>query len=330
MNFTMQRLTAQVYVAFLFGGCADRTLSPDQERVSLPGESILETGANPSWSNPVNLGSMVNSAFNDQGPFTSRDELSLYFVSARPGGFGGQDIYVSHRASVDDPWGPPQHLEAPVNTSSNDASPTLSTDGHLLYFHSNRPGGHGGNDLYVAQRTDKRDDLGWRDLQNLGTEVNTIGNERGLTMFEDDETGITTVYFDSDRPGGAGGVDIYVTTLSTAGSFGPALLVSELSTASSDLLPGIRRDGLEIFLDSDRAGTFGLRDIWSATRARTADAWSVPVNLGPLFNSAAPDIRGALSFDCRTLYFSSGRPGGFGDFDLYSSTRGDCKNPDDE
>src|SRR5215471_12755514 len=52
------------------------------------------------WSEPVNLGPVVNSHFNDQHPAISRDRLSLYISSDRPGGFGDFDIYVSHRASV--------------------------------------------------------------------------------------------------------------------------------------------------------------------------------------------------------------------------------------
>lgn len=330
MHHRPQRSFAMGCLALQLGGCVDRPLSPDQEQASPSTQSSLTAAYDPTWSAPVNLGPPVSSASNDQGPFISRDGLSLYFVSNRAGGLGGQDIYVSHRATVVDPWGPPQNLDAPINTTSNDASPTLSTDGHLLYFHSNRTGGFGLNDLYVSRRKDKRDDSGWRAPENLGSEVNTPGNERGLTLFEDDETGTITVYFDSDRPGGLGGVDIYVTTLNADGSFGPAVLVSELSSPSNDLLPGIRRDGLEIFLDSDRPGTFGLRDIWVSARARASDVWSVPVNLGPGFNSAALDVRAALSFDCTTLYFSSARPGGLGDFDLYSSTRPDCKNQEDE
>jgi Tol biopolymer transport system component len=286
--------------------------------------------SNLNWSLPVNLGPGVNSASNDQGAFISKEGLSLYFVSTRPGGFGIQDIYVSRRTSVDDPWGQPQNLGGTINTSSNEASPTLSTDGHLLYFHSNRPGGFGGTDLYVSRRRDKRDDLGWQSPENLGGEINSPGNERGLTMFEDNETETSTVYFDSDRSGGPGGVDIYASTLNADGVFGPAVLVPELSSSSNDLLPGIRRDGLEIFLDSDRPGTFGLRDLWVSTRASTSDPWSVPVNLGPVMNSAALDGRAVLSFKCTSLYFNSGRPGGLGDLDIYVSTRSklDCTGPD--
>jgi Tol biopolymer transport system component len=275
------------------------------------------------WSSPVNVGAPVSSVSIDQGPFVSRDGLTLYLVSNRPGGFGGQDIYVSHRASVDDSWLTPQNLGANINSSSNDASPTLSTDGHRLYFHSNdRDGGFGGTDLYVSRRRDKRDDSGWQTPENLGPQINTPGNERGLTLFEDDETGTTNVYFDSSRPGGLGGVDIYVSTLDPDGLFGPAVLVSELSSSANDLLPGIRRDGLEIFLDSDRPDPAGLRqrDIWVATRASTSDAWSSPVNL-TVINSAFGEQRAALSFDGKNLYVASSRPGGLGDNDIYVSTR---------
>ena len=319
----MVRPQALICVALLLGGCANLPPGPGEE--SAPMTTQVEA-SNLNWSQPVNIGPPVSSASNDQGAFISKKGLSLYFVSTRPGGYGGQDMYVSHRATVDDPWGTPENLGPTINTSSNDASPTLSTDEHLLYFHSNRPGGLGGTDLYVSRRHDKRDDLGWQPPDNLGSEINSLGNERGLTLFEDDETETITVYFDSDRPGGLGGVDIYASTLSAARSFGPALLVPELSSPFNDLLPGIRRDGLEIFLDSDRTGTFGLRDIWVSTRARTSDPWSVPVNLGPVINSAALDGRAALSHDCTTLYFHSGRPGGLGDFDIYVSTRSklDC------
>src|SRR5580765_5344319 len=62
------------------------------------------------WSTPVNLGPTINSASSDQEAGISRDGLSLYFASNRPGGFGGFDMYVSQRASVDDPWGSPMNL----------------------------------------------------------------------------------------------------------------------------------------------------------------------------------------------------------------------------
>src|SRR5262249_22528095 len=128
------------------------------------------------WSEPVNLGPVVNSQgkeFRNQHPAISKNGLSLYFVSNRPGGFGMNDIWVSQRTSIDAPWGSPQNLGATINTSSNDFAPNLSCDGHWLYFNSNRPGGYGLGDLFVAFREDTGDDFAWEQPVNLGCQINT-------------------------------------------------------------------------------------------------------------------------------------------------------------
>ena len=76
-----------------------------------------------------------------------------------------------------------------------------------------------------------------------------------------------------------------------------------------------------MLLTSDRPGTLGWLDLWVSTRAATTDAWSVPVNLWPVVNTAAMDAGSALSFHGTELYFSSNRPGTFGSRDLYRTTR---------
>ncbi len=277
------------------------------------------------WSEPVNLGPVVNSEYNDQHPSISKDGLSLYFVSDRPGGFGANDIWVTQRATLDDQWGPPQNLGPSINTSSNDFAPNLTIDGHHLYMNSNRPGGCGGGDLYVARRRNKHDDFGWNPPVNLGCTVNTIYDEAGPTFFEDEATGVQTLYLTSNRPGGLGDFDIYVSTRNSDDEpWGPGVDVTELNGPYRDTRTAIRRDGLEIFESSDsegRPGGIGSQDLWVATRATTADLWSAPANLGPTVNSTAFDGAPALSFDGTTLYFFSDRPGGFGANDLYVTTR---------
>lgn len=84
------------------------------------------------WAEPTNLGCQINSPFGEQGPAISKNGLSLYFGSMRPGGFGASDIWVSQRASVHNPWGPPLNLGAIVNTPGVENIPALSRDGHLL------------------------------------------------------------------------------------------------------------------------------------------------------------------------------------------------------
>jgi hypothetical protein len=281
------------------------------------------------WSTPVNLGPIVNSASTDIEVSISKDGLSLYLASNRPGGFGGFDIWVSQRASVEDLWGPPQNLGAAINTSFNEQAPAVTLDGHRMYFFSNRPGGFGGNDLYVTRRRDKRDDFGWQPPANLGSGVNTSSNENLSAPFEE------TLYFNSNLPGGVGGTDIYASTPNPDGIFGPAVLVPELSSPLQDAGMAIRRDGLELILASNRSGSIppdppgaiGF-DLWVSTRTSTSDPWSVPTHLGSVINTAGGESRLAMSFDATTLYIISDRAGGSGSLDLWVSTRTKLTGPD--
>ena len=275
-----------------------------------------------NWSTPASLGPLINSGSSDQGPAISKDGLSLYFHSNRPGGLGGFDMYVSRRATVDDPWGAPMNLGAPVNTVFDEGNPAFSRDGHLLFFQSVRPGGLGGIDLWVSRRNNKHYDFDWEPAVNLGPGVNSSADDNAPTYFENDELNVVQLYFVSSRSGGLGGQDIYLSNQTLDGSFGPATLVFELSSPSTDSRPSIRHDGLEIFFQSNRTGALGTAlDLWVATRESALDSWSLPVNLGGQINTAFIENNANLSSDRMTLSFSSDRPGGLGGIDLYMATR---------
>ena len=94
----------------------------------------------------------VNSAADDARPNVRLDGLEMVFDSTRPGSLGGPDIWVSSRATVHDQWSAPVHLPAPINSASGESRASLSRTGERLYFGSNRPGGDGGSDVYVATR----------------------------------------------------------------------------------------------------------------------------------------------------------------------------------
>lgn len=273
------------------------------------------------WAAPVNLGSVVNSTFNDLGPAISKDGLSLYFGSDRPGGFGGIDIWVSQRASLDAPWGPPINLGGILNSADLENVPALSRDEHWLFFNSNRSGGFGGNDIWASYRQHTKDDFAWQAPVNLGGGVNTSFQEQGAGYFANDDGGAPLLFFNSDRPGGVGLTDVYVSRLLADGSFGVTSLVSELSSPGVDQRPSVRFDGLEVVFFSNRFGSFGNVDLWVATRQTVSDSWSTPANLGPVVNSTVSDQNPYLGADRRTLYFASNRVGGFGAVDLYVATR---------
>src|SRR5438477_302268 len=140
---------------------------------------------------------------NDVAPTLRADGREIIFQSNRPGGVGARaDLWTSTRQSVHEPWSAPENVGTLVNTTANETAPTLSSDGHQLFFARDGQTGLGGTDLYVSRRRDKRDDFGWEPAVNLGSGVNTTANEAQASLFEDEETETTTLYFSSNRSGG--------------------------------------------------------------------------------------------------------------------------------
>ena len=275
------------------------------------------------WSAPVNLGPSINTQFSEFHSAISADGLSLFFASDRPGGFGGNDLWVTQRPNRNSDWGQAQNLGPSFNTPLDEASLELSPDGHWLFFASDGLEGGHTFQIYAAFRNNTSDNLGWEQPFNIGKGVNTPFDNADPTSFIDPETGVLTLYFARlNRPRNSGDWDIYASTMNKDGTFSSAVLVPELSSPYRDTHPTIRRDGLEIFLSSNRPGSFdGSIDLWVSTRPTTHDVWSTPVNLGPTINTPSQDRAPYLSDDGETLLFTSDRPGGFGDNDFYMVTR---------
>lgn len=273
------------------------------------------------WAAPVSVeaipgtSSELNTAFNEMCAIQDPDGLSLYITSNRPGGMGGLDIWVARRAKSDDPFGAPENLGAPVNSTGNDFCPA-PVRGNRLYFNSNRAGGCGALDLYFT-RLHKGE---YEEPQNLGCDINGPASDGYPSYFEDDE-GNSYLYFSSNRTGGIGGVDIYFSLNGAA-----AQLVPGLNTASDDLRTYVRKDGREVVFDSNRAGTLGGSDIWTATRESIFDDWLPPVHLDAPVNSPANEVRPTFSWDGLTMYFDSNRSGGEGLSDNYVTTREKLKD----
>lgn len=269
------------------------------------------------WGMPENLGPVVNSPYVENTPCLSRDGLSLYFVSYRPGGFGSADVYVSQRATTDDAWGTPVNLGSNINTAEQEYYPALSPDGHRLYFSRFGPSGY---DLYVSHRHNKKDAFGWEPAVPV-PELNIAEfNDVALEFFEDEATSQLMAYFSSNRTGDA---NLFMTWLQDDGTFAAPTLVSELNTTANDRLATVRADGLEVLFNRGLGAVVG--PIWTATRS-TADApWSEPVVLGAPINVGPIDQTPRLSFDGTELYFMSTRGG---EQDLWVSRRIKLKGTD--
>jgi outer membrane protein OmpA-like peptidoglycan-associated protein/tetratricopeptide (TPR) repeat protein len=154
------------------------------------------------WSEPQNLGFNVNTEFWESTPSLSPDKRDLYFSSNKPGGYGGKDIWVSHRNEKGH-WGEAENLGPQINTSGDESTPFIHADNQTLYFNSTGlPGYSEKPDLFVTR---KLPDGKWSIPENLGYPVNTIDDEGSLVV----DAGGETAYYSSDRTDTKGGLDIY-------------------------------------------------------------------------------------------------------------------------
>jgi serine/threonine protein kinase/Tol biopolymer transport system component len=313
-----------------YSGDKDGSLADVNEYVAIinppdranPGYRRLKDMLNGLWrGTPSNLGPVVNSPFEEGGPCISDDGLWLYFHSDRFPGSGGRDIWVSKRATRNDEWGIPDNLGQIVNDDSHDCIPSISKNGFELYFTSERSGGHGGYDLWMTTRQTEGEP--WGKPENLGPIVNSAHKDWGPSISRDG----LFLHFSSNRPGGYGLYDMWVTKRDTKQDpWGePVNLGPMVNSLYNDYRPSISNDGLLLLFASLRASTNMSRDLWIAMRATTSEPWGPPVNLGPTINSpGSPSINSpGFDSDCCmsahgfTLYFTSRRLGGSGDADLW-------------
>ena len=156
---------------------------------------------NNGWSEPQNLGPMINTDFWESSPSLSPDKRDLYFASSQAGGFGGRDIWVTHRLPTGK-WSRPENLGEAVNTSGDESCPFMHADNETLYFNSNGHPGYGMTDLFLSKKVN---DSSWTVAENLGYPVNTIDDQGSLIVAADGKT----AYYASDGTDTKGGLDLY-------------------------------------------------------------------------------------------------------------------------
>lgn len=262
---------------------------------------------------PRNLGPVINTSSFDGGPSLSADGLTLYLASARPGGVGDDDLWVSVRRTRSDPWQPPVNLGSTVNSTAGDASPSISSNGLELYFDSGRPGGQGSGDIWVTTRASTAD--AWSTPRNLGPIVNSASADSVPKLSADG----LSLFFASSRPGGLGMRDVWLSTRPSRAEpwHVPVNLGPAVNTPGNEWCPGISPDGLTLMVNSTRPGGLGGEDLWMTTRATRSLPWAPLVHLDGSINTSGEDAKPEFSADGSTLLFMSTRPGGQGFFDIW-------------
>lgn len=218
--------------------------------------STRESG-NGAWGEPERLPAPVNSEFNDFCP-TPLPGDGLLFVSTRPGGCGGADIYQT-RLHPTLGWLDPEPLGCEVNSAGNEFSPShVPAAGEMLFFSSDRGGQ---DDIYVTVRGP---DGGWGSPAPVAELNFPDFNSARPNVSQDGRT----IVFDSNRPGGLGGADVWSAMRASVHEpwLEPARLGPNVNTEFNETRASLSRDGKRLYFGSNRPGYQGDSDIFVAIR----------------------------------------------------------------
>ena len=292
-------------------------------------ENGKEYLANPSKHAIVNMGPEINSEFDDYAPVFNEQEDEMVFTSRRRDGNLNDNVSADNKPYEDifyskkiaGKWSRAKNIGDKVNTLFNESNLALSPDGKTLFIYRDENAG----DVYFSTR---QDDDSWTVPQPLPGDVNSTYRETSVSISKDGNT----LYFASDRPGGLGGSDIYVSTKNRMGEWtkvsnmGPNIN-SELDEDS----PYIDYDGKTLYFSSEGKKGMGGFDIYKVTLVdEKKNQWSEPVNLGFPINTPDNDIFYVGSQDTERGYYSSVRDDGMGYSDIYVVTTEPEKFASDE
>lgn len=255
-----------------------------------------------------NLGDSVNSPFPEYYPSLPVDGRTLVFTR-RVGGTD-EDFLVSRRDSS--AWRKAEKLPGDINTPLNEGAQNLSQDGEWLVFTGcNFPDGMGSCDLYLSIRTRQG---GWGRPRNLGEAVNTEAWESAPSLSPDRRS----LYFASNRAGGMGGNDIWVSRRRPDGAWGePENLGAPVNTAGNESCPFLHADGRTLYFTSDTHPGIGGDDLFVA-RQLPDGRWDSIQNLGFPINTIGNEGSMVVAADGQMAYFASERGDSRGGLDLYS------------
>jgi outer membrane protein OmpA-like peptidoglycan-associated protein len=266
---------------------------------------------NPVLFHPKSLDTNVNTKNSEYLPALTADGETLIYTSLLPmGRLMQEDFYISKKK--DSIWQKGVELAA-LNTDDNEGAHCISADGRVLVFTGcNRPDGLGSCDLYISILTNGE----WSKPKNMGSTVNSSSWEGQPSLSADGQA----LYFASERAGGRGGKDIWVSHRNTKGYWAtPEVLDSMVNTAWDDQTPFMHPDGQTLYFTSDGHAGMGGNDLF-LTRKDSLSHWTIPQNLGYPINTKGFEAALTVSLDGKTAYFSKNVApvGAKANYDLFS------------
>jgi outer membrane protein OmpA-like peptidoglycan-associated protein len=306
------------YKLFLEKSIAKSTLVP-QAKLNLKqcenAKTLIKSPVNVSLKN---IGSAVNNEYPDYSPVISLDGSALYYTSRRPWedkksenfkdvstNFYTEDVYVSYM-DFDSTWTSAVKLDF-CRPDRNEATIAVSSDERKIYLYEDTTGN---GDVYYSDFYSQK----FNEIKKLDNkEINTDAWETHCYLSLDK----SKMYFVSDRPGGFGGRDIYVTKKNEDNTWGKAEnLGANINSAADEDSPFLSVDGKQLFYSSNGDKSMGGFDVM-VCEIESDGNWGVAKNVGYPFNSTNDDIFYTTTIDGLRGYMTSFRADGFGEKDIY-------------
>jgi OOP family OmpA-OmpF porin len=242
--------------------------------------------------NPRPLAYPLNQFKQQYFPVLSADQTSLFFIKRD----NDEEIYVAIK-NDDSAWSEPTPIDSAITSEYNEGTCSVSADGRTMVFTScMRKDGFGSCDLYITRKTGEH----WSKPENLGRPVNSSAWDSQPSLTADGKT----LYYVSNRRGGLGKRDIWVSHLNTEGGWSnPRNLGNGINTKSDDISPFIHVNEQTLFFATDGRTGFGGFDIYYSERG-VANNWSKPKNFGYPINTHNDELAMFISADGTQGYYS--------------------------
>lgn len=256
---------------------------------------------------PQNAGPAINTAESEYFPSLTIDQQELVFTRRLDG--HNEDFFSTHK--LNNGWEKAAAVPGHVNTDQNEGAQMISQDGQWLVFTGcNRPDGFGSCDIYISYL----DKQGWSEAINMGGWINSDQWESQPCLSPDKKD----LYFASRRPGGYGGIDLYVSHLQPNGKWGePENLGPEINSTGDEQCPFIHADNQTLYFTSNYWPGYGDDDLFF-TKKKPGGGWMRITNLGYPINTINREGTLFITADGKTAYYASDRSDSKGGLDIYS------------
>lgn len=278
-------------------------------------KQLMASPVNVKLSFPVDL----NSIYDDKGPVLTNGDKTILFTSRRPAGDKSRtdsegdygyfdDIYESYWSEEKKNWLAADMIRGPINTEGYDAVTSISSDGNMMFLYRNDPSEARGGEIFVSKKATSGK---WKTPEILLKPINTSYYEDAAVLSPDGNT----LYFVSERPGGQGMGDIWISKKVGETWGEPVNLGSPVNSPFDENGLWITPDGKTLFFCSNGPNSMGAHDIFRTTMGEDGK-WSAPMNLGYPINTVEIESKFVMTADKKTAFISSVRDSGIGERDI--------------